>query len=144
MADKYIILQDSNMTKTKRFICVFPGYNPFKERKDTIESTVDGELDIQRGAIYKTFSYNFRVRIEEDDANYGDQADLEYFYDLNEPNGSPSDKITLTDHYGGQWIVVMTGNYDPQVQTVYLDGPYAWALIPVTLRVINHIEDSGS
>ena len=144
MANKWVTLSDSTASITKRFICIFPGYNPRKEKRETINTTIDGELDISRGGIYKTYSYVFRVRIDEPDSDYGDQEDLEYFYDLNNPNGSPSDKLTLTDHYGNTWLVAMVGTYDPQVQTVYLDGAYAFALIPVELRVIERIEESGS
>jgi len=144
MANKWITLTDSINSRTKRFICVFPGYFPRKERKDTIDTTLDGELDISRGGVYKTFSYALRVKLEETDNDYGTQADLEYFYDLNNPNGSPSDILTLTDHYGNIWEVAMVGTYSPQAQTIYLDGPYAFAIIPIELKVISAIEDSGS
>ena len=144
MANKWITLSDSDNSVTKKFICAFPGYYPRLERKDTINTTLDGELDISRGGIYRTHSYNLRVRIEETDDQYGTQADLEYFYNLNNPNGTPSDLLTLIDHYENMWLVAMVGNYNPQAQTIYLDGPYAYAMIPIELKVISALEDSGS
>ena len=144
MANKWITLCDSTFEVTKKFICIFPGYYPRMERKDTINTTLEGEYDISRGGVYKSFSYALRVRIEEDDDEYGNQNDLEYFYNLNNPNGSPSDILTLIDHYENAWEVAMVGAYNPNASTIYLDGPYAFAIIPIELRVISKIEDSGS
>ena len=114
------------------------------ERKDTINTTLEGEYDISRGGVYKVFTYALRVRIEEDEDDFGSQADLEYFYSLNNPNGSPSDILFLTDHYENMWEVAMVGVYNPNASTIYLNGPYAFAIIPIELRVISKIEDSGS
>jgi hypothetical protein len=144
---KWVTLSDSIAGKTRRFICVFPGYDPMYDPKETIDTSLEGALDVQRGGVYKVFQYVFRVRVDEVNPDYGSQADLEYFYLLKNPRGTPSDVLTLTDHYGNIWSVLLTGQYNPQAQTVYLDGPYAFALIPVTLRkttAMEPIEDSGS
>ena len=142
-ANKYISLEDSTASRNKKFVVVFPGYNPILDPHETIDTTLDGELDVQRGSVQEVINLTLRVAIEEDAEGFGDQDDLKYFYKLRNPKGSPSDKLTYINHYGQEYIVLMTGQYNPNIQTVYLDGPYAFALIPVTLRVVS-ITGEGS
>ena len=141
--NKYITLQDSTASRTKNYVVTFPGYNPILDPHETIDTTLDGELDVQRGSLQEVINLTLRVAIEEDDPDFGNQDDLKYFYKLRNPKGSPSDKITYTNHYGQQYIVVMTGQYNPNIQTVYLEGPYAFALIPVTLRVVSIVAEGS-
>jgi hypothetical protein len=55
------------------------------------------------------------------DIEYGTKADLEYFYSLNNPNGSPSNILTFQNHFGTQINVVMAGDFNAQLQGIQVD-----------------------
>lgn len=135
----YIVLRDSTSGSGNWFRVIQGGYSVQKRRQQTINLTVDGGYDISQGANYETHKYMIRVREEEpitSGSPYGTLADLETLWLLNNPNGSPSDKITMTDHFGVEHLVMFEGEFDREAVTTLLSGQQAWFFVPITLRLL--------
>jgi hypothetical protein len=129
MAEKYFVLSTSTGSLTKRFQILQSGYKNILEKTQTVDKTLDGNLDISMGGLYLRFEYLVRVREQEDRPDYGDIADLKTFFSLNNPNGTPSNVITMTTNFGEEYNVVMLGSYSEQYLGVMITGPYSWALV---------------
>ena len=135
----YIVISDSVPVRSKRFRVVQGGYKPALTKRQSINETVGGGMDVSQGSIYENHQYVIRLREQEEDSNYGTKSDLEYFYRLNNPNptsGSPGDLLTLTDHYGNTKYCYMVGDYIPDAVTTIIEGIYAWFMIPINLRIL--------
>lgn len=139
---KYIILQDSESTNIKRFKAT--GMSLPLERTDNIRITLGGKFDKAAGTIIYRFRYVLRVPEESLDPAYGTYDELKWFYELNNPGGTPSDQITLTDHYGDVHTVFFEGNMVPDPLTTQLDGPNAWMIVPISMLKIVQAGGSGS
>lgn len=122
-------------TLIKRFKVVEGGYKPFLEKAITESRTVEGERDIAQGGIYKT--YNFVIKVYETDPSgdqdWGTLEDIQQFYQYNNPNGTPSDVLTMIDHYGNSLYVSFAGQLPLEPATVMLEGINAVYFIPITL-----------
>jgi hypothetical protein len=132
---KYIRLLDSTGSGSA-FRVVQGGFKPIKEKTGEINKTAGGSFDHAVGDIYETFQYIIWVRDTEVDTGYGDRAELDRIYALNNPNGSPSNVITLEDHFNQQYDCYMAGQNIPEPLTTTISGQYAWFYIPITLYVI--------
>lgn len=133
--NKYITLTDSEgplYGLSKRFK-VISMKMPLM-RTDSIRHAVDGSIDKANGAIIAMFRYLIRVPMEEADVNYGDLEDLKTLYLLNNPNGTPSDLITLTDHFGDTHECYFVGDFDADNLTTVIDGENAHFIVPITLQ----------
>lgn len=139
---KYLILEDSEGYYTKRFKAIT--YKPSKRRTDSVEWTLGGKIDKAAGTIINTFEYTLRVPYDETDPDYGSYDDLIYFYELTDPNGTPNDVITLTDHYGIIHYVMFIGGMELSPLTTQLEGPNAWYIVPITLVELPASVGSGS
>jgi len=138
MSNQYIVIADSVPTKTKRFRVVQGGWKPTMNKRQTINETIDGDLDICLGSIYKTLQYVVRLGETENDTNYGTKAELEYFFSLNNPSpttGQPSNLLSITDHYGTSMTGYMVGQLTPEPMTTIISGEYAYFLIPIEIRI---------
>jgi hypothetical protein len=91
---------------------------------------------IMQLVISRTFQFIIFLRDTEDEEGYGDVVELERIYGLNNPNGTPSNVITLEDHFNNQFDCYMAGNFVPEPLTTTISGLYAWYYIPITLHVI--------
>ena len=125
----YFTLTNSNDSLEKRFKVIQSGYAPIAEKSQTIRKTLDGNLDVSVGAIYDRHEYVIKVTEAVADSDYGTLDDLETFYRYNNPNGVPSNIVTLTDHYGGIHDVVMSGTFSPQPLGVLLEGNEAYYVV---------------
>jgi hypothetical protein len=132
----YIVITDSTASKSKRFRVIQGGYKPTLDKRQTIEETVNGGLDIATGAIYGGAQYTFRLTETENDGNYGSKSDLEYFYQLNNPNGTPSNILTVTDHFGVNHSGVFDGSLSPEPVTTIIEGTEAWFIVSVQFRFL--------
>jgi hypothetical protein len=112
------------------------GYKPIKEKTGEINRTAGGSFDYAVGDIYRTFKYIIWLRDTEDEGDYGDVVELERIFGLNNPNGNPSNVITLEDHFNNQYSCYMVGDQVPEPLTTIISGLYAWYYIPITLHVI--------
>lgn len=143
--EKYFTLTTSDAQITKRFKVLHTGYRPSTMKMETINRTLNGIQDISRGAIYKMFDYIIKVREQEEDTDYGTLADLSYFFELNNPNGTPSDKLTMVDHYGNTTTCVFIRDFSPEPLGVMLEGLDAYFTVKTSFEILNVIElGSGS
>ena len=131
----YIILSDDAAQVSKRFRVI--KMNTPWERTDSFQITLGGNLDKAVGVILETFQYVFKVPAETDDMDYGEFADLRSLYFLNNPNGTPSDLLTLTDHYGTTHYVKFNESTAPEPLTTQLEGPNAWHYFNISLIKIS-------
>ena len=134
--EKYFILTNSNNTLSKRFRVLFEGYVPTIEKSQTIDKTLDGGLDVSMGGLYETHEYLVRVRYEETDSNYGTMDELKTFFSYNNPNGIPSNVLTLTTHFGVNYNVMMVGNFAEKLLGVMIDGIYSFYVVQCTFLFI--------
>lgn len=133
--EKYFILSDDIGT-SKKFGVLMNMYEPSLEKIQNIQTTLEGGLDSSMGGIYEAHIYTLRIRETEDRADYGDKADLEYFFRLNNPNGTPSNRLILTDHFGIEHHAYYIGNLVPQYAGIMIEGLNAWMLIKCVFKFI--------
>lgn len=142
--NKYIELKSSDGSYDFQFRVVEGGYRPIEEKKQSMDTTLDGDPDIAQGGIYTRHEYTLRVREEEaGGSSYGTLSDLHALWALCNPNATPSDRLELTDHFGVTSTVVMMGDYVPEPFTTVLEGQHAWYYLKVVLQKVLS-EGSGS
>ena len=144
MANPYITLTDSAEQISKKFVVIFSGYEPLLDKVQTVNTTINGGLDAAFGGVYETHTYTIKIRETEPRAGYGSKADLESLFRLNNPNGTPSTVITLTDHYGNYHEVLMVGQYLPTPLSIMIEGDQAWMIVKCTFRFIPVPTEQGS
>jgi hypothetical protein len=136
----YMILADSEGDVTKRFKAikmVLP-----KQRTDEFKVTAGGKIDKSAGVILNLFQYTLKVPAEASDPNYGTYEDLLSFFELNNPApgiGQPSDRLTLTDHYGNSHYVKFREDLVPEPVTTQLEGPNAIYYIDVDFVKVGEV-----
>ena len=130
-ATKYFTLTNSNATLSKKFRVLHSGYSPTLEKAQTVRKTLTGGFDISSGGVRERHDYMVRVSEADPEAasGYGSKADLETFFRYNNPNGTPSNRITLTDHFGDDFIVVMNGDFSPQIMGIMVEGNTSYYLV---------------
>ena len=134
--NKYITIRDSVSYKSKRFHVMFEGYLPSLDKSVDIKKAVNGGYDISVGATYEEHSFIIRCRGEDPNTDFGNIDDLEWFYRLSDPNpssGSPSNVLTMTDHFGLDHNVMMVGKFSRQSLTTIIEGQSSYFLAPVTM-----------
>ena len=122
----YIVLQNSDASLTKRFRVIFQGYKRIKSKPKDFDKTIGGKIDYAVGTVFQQWQFVIKVRETESEANFGDKDDLETFFDYNNPQGTPSNVITMTDHYGVNHNVLMLGDFSEQPLSVSIEGTTAW------------------
>lgn len=132
----YIILANSNNSLSKKFYVVVGGYEPGLIKKGTIEETLNGHIDYSVGSIVQMENLIIRVKHTSNEDGFGSVADLKTLFSLNNPNGTPSNVITYTDHWGVSHSVYMFGSFEQSLLTTTIDGVEAVSLIKITLRFI--------
>jgi hypothetical protein len=138
----YIELTNSNSSYSRRFKAT--QYAPVLERTDDIQRTLSGKADKVSGAVIALHQYILRVTAEVADSQYGTYSDLKYFFLLNTPLGSPSDVITLTDHYGVQHSCYFAGTLSPENVTTVLEGPNAIFFCKIQLMEIDAVPEDDT
>ena len=132
----YITLTNSDASLSKRFKVIESGYSVTIEKSQNVRKTISGSLDISTGGIYEIHSYTIKVYDEVSDVNYGTRHDLETFFRYNNPNGTPSNLITMIDHFGDSHTVVMDGNFTHEALGAVIEGTNAVFLVQCMFRVI--------
>lgn len=131
MARDYIWLKtsDNGVTKSKKFKVLTQDYDDGTlEKAEEINKTIGGGIDHSVGAVYKTWAPIIRVRHTETEADYGNVADLEYFFSLNNPNGIPSNDITFIDHHQSEYVIHLVGKLTKNLLSCEIEGTEAWYL----------------
>lgn len=118
---------DAGITLSKKFRVIAPDYDDGTiERSEDFNKTIGGGFDQSVGAIYKRWGMVIRVRHTEPLVDYGDMDDLVFFYSLNNPNGNPSNKLTLIDHHETEYQVYTSGNLTKSLMGCQIEGECAW------------------
>jgi hypothetical protein len=116
-------------------------------RKAQTENETIGGLDVAMGTVYEIHEYQIKVRAgryvftssgsyQEVPDDYGILDDLEVFYRYNNPNGTPSNIITMIDHYGNTKSILFVGEFPKTPVSTILDTSQAVYFLPVRFRVI--------
>lgn len=132
--NEYITLCSSGSEIDKKFYAILNGYTERHVRGQTVDINVEGAPLITNGGIYKAFDYILKLTHETLDPSFGNKDDLIALFDLNDPNGSPSDVITLVDHYGEFHHIKFTGDLEVNPLTVVIEGEDSYFYTPI--RVI--------
>lgn len=132
--NNYITLTNSNLSLSKKFRVVMGTLAVVSHRLQTRKRTLTGKSDNQVGASYEGWAGTLRIHTEGDLAGYGLLSDLQTFFSYNNPAGSPSNIITLTDHLGVLHQVEMIGDLPKENLTPYLDGPQAAYLVSIAME----------
>lgn len=128
---------DAGATLTKKFKVVAEGYDDGSlDKSQNVEKTIGGGIDASAGEIYKSWSPIIKVRETETESGFGDLADLETFYSYNNPGGTPSDRITLIDHHGDSYVVLLLGTFQKMYLGVKIEGEHAWVLVRVYMQEV--------
>lgn len=136
--EKYFTLEDSISYLSKRFKVIQEGYEPMLVRAETIQHTLDGLTDASRGPIYEIHRYLIRVPAAvAPGSEYGTLDDLEQFFRLNNPNGSPTDILTMTDHYGVAHHVLFTGEWAPKILSALVEGVDSSFIVQCVFQFLN-------
>ena len=133
---KYFILTNSTGTLSKKFRVILTSYNVMFEKSQNISKTLDGKLDVSMGGVYENHQYSIRVKHTEDEAGYGNLADLKTFFSLVDPNGSPSNVLKFTDHYGIDYLVYYVGNFSKSIMGVSIEGENAYFIVQAVFQFI--------
>jgi hypothetical protein len=130
---KYIWLTTSDQSLSKRFMVLQQDYDGGTESKqEEIIKTISGGIEHSIGAVSTQWRMIVRVRNWDDDTN-GNLSDLEHFFSLNNPNGTPSNLLTFVDHYGYEHKVIMLGNMKKNLVATVIEGPDALYLYRLEL-----------
>lgn len=135
---EYITLTTSGSEVSKKFYAILNGYTESHKKAQTIVNNVSGNPLITNGGVIKMFSYVLKLSHTMLEAGYGTKDELIYLYNLNDPNGIPSDVITLTDHYGVVHLVKFTNDLDLNPLTTIIEGEDSYFYTPIKLiEVVN-------
>lgn len=130
----FIWLMDSDNGTQKMFRVLQAGYDDGTlEKAEDLKRTIGGGLHHSMGAVYKSWNPIIRVRENETVTDYGDLADLEYFYGLNDPGGTPSNIISFVDHHQISHYVRMHGTFRKSIMGAMSEGVNAWFLVKLQL-----------
>lgn len=138
----YIELITSDGMVTKKFTVLFEDYAEEDDKAFTEERTIGGHIDLSLGAIYSAHYWTLKVPHTVDDNSWGTLEDLLYFYRLNDPAGTPSNVITLRDHYYDavenpvEQQIFFLGKLRRRSLSVIIDGTDSWFVTPVYFRVV--------
>jgi hypothetical protein len=132
--NRYMSLNNSAGTSEYKFRVVAEGYDDGTlNRSESLNRAIGGGIDHSLGQVYRTWSPMILVRFTETDSGYGNLSNLEYFYALNNPAGTPSNKLTFTNHHGTSYYVHMVGTMEKQCLGSRIEGTQAWFVYRLTL-----------
>lgn len=114
------------------------GWMPVKEKLAEIVPTVGGKLDSVWGGVFSSNQYILKVpeAVEVGQEAWGKKSDLDYFFSLNSPSGTPSNRLVLTDHYGATHNVWLVGKYAPEPLASIIEGTCAYFMIQIEAKTI--------
>jgi len=135
VANDYIVLQSSNSSISKKFRVLSKDYDDgTPEKSGTPKKTLGGGMSYSVGGIYYSWSPTIRVKHTESESGYGDLQDLIDLYELNNPNGTPSNVITFIDHHNVSHSVLMLGSLRKATLGSEIEGGEAHFIVRVTLQ----------
>lgn len=133
MVNEYITLSTSDNSISKKFYAIAMNYVEENARNQTVETNIEGNYLITNGGNHMAFSYLLKLSAEMEDTSFGTKADLRNLWLLNNPNGTPTDVITLIDHYGISHTVKFDKTLNLTPLTATIDGTDSFFHTPVRL-----------
>jgi hypothetical protein len=134
MSNAFVYLKDDATSGSgMRFRAVQQGFSRLLNKDQTLQKTVGGGVDLAGGGIYEFYDMVVRVRETEEDAAYASSAELERLFRLNNPRGSPSNKLWLYSHKGQWHRIYLLGDYKESLLSVMIEGTEAWFLIQLQM-----------
>lgn len=130
----YIVLANSNASLSKKFGVLQSGYEPRREKIGTHRVTVTGKIDNQVGPVIRQWVYTMRVYASNPPTGYGTLGDLKTLFDLNDPQATPSNVITLTDFDDTNHSVYMMDMLSEKPVTWAIAGDSARLEVTIVLR----------
>jgi hypothetical protein len=134
VANDYIILRSSDSSIDKKFKVLSDYDDGTPEKAGTAKRTLGGGVSYSVGGIYYSWNPTIRVRHTEPDPDYGDLQDLIDLYELNNPNGTPSNVITFIDHHNVSHSILMIGSLQKAVLGSAIEGSEAHLIVRVTMQ----------
>lgn len=125
----YITLKSSTGGIDKRFEAESMGRTA--KRVQTVSELTGGKLSIASGRARDHYAYVLMVPHTPTDLNYGSLDDLRQLWRLNNPNGSPSDVLTLVKYDGTELEVRALGDLPERPFSVIVEDEGAYYLIEV-------------
>lgn len=127
---------------TKRLRVLAGTLKPILLKNQNRKRTASGRSDNTEGAVIRSWSMTVKVQnvvtgTDADGSSYAVLADLETFYGYNNPNGSPTNRFTYTDHVGSAFTVELVGEMDEDVITPYFDGVNSWFYVAIVIEKIS-------
>lgn len=143
----YITLASSDGGINKRFMV--ESMDRAHKRAEVNEELSGGRLNIAKGRQHLHFNYTVFLPFTSTDTDYGSLSDLQRLWRLNNPNGRPSDVLTLTHVDGTQYEVRSLGDLEDRAFGVQVDGEGAYytvqiELVDVTRRRFDLSNPAGS
>ena len=132
----YITLANSDASLTKRFRVVATGYRPLVRKAGASRRTITGTLDHQVAPLDYRWEFEIKVYETESDANYGSLANLQTFFELNDPSpgSGPTNVITFTDfNDANSYSVYIVGDFAPKPFTGTIFGTAAVFRVVITM-----------
>lgn len=118
-----------------KFHVVLQGYKTGLVKRGEERETLGGVIDVAVGHIYWRATFVVFVAhtlsAGEIADNQGNYSDLENYFKLNNPLGTPSNLITLVDHLGTTHTGFLRGDHIPEPLTYNIEGEHALYYIPI-------------
>jgi len=133
MAD-YITLANSDASLSKRFVVLHFGYVPEMEKVGVRRLSVTGKVDNQVGPVLRRWNYAFLVHAASPPTGYGTLANLKTLFRLNDPWGTPSNVITLTDFDGMGYSVYITDLLAEKPVSYAISGTSARFVVEIRMQ----------
>jgi len=138
VAQAYITLAESTGTTVCNFRVIHEGYTDGElEKAGSVEPTIGGGVDVSMGAIRRKWEPIIKVygtNSTVDEAGFGTRQALEYFFSLNNPGGTPTNLITMTDHHGIGRGIFLIDTLQANLLTTFVEG--SGAVFHVKVRMI--------
>jgi hypothetical protein len=131
----YIVLSTSDASFVKRYWA--ENFSERWERSRTMEYLTSGRVSIGMGGKRRLYRYGLFVPQATDDGDYGTLDDLEDFFDLSDPNGTPTNTITLSKHDGEDVEVKIVNDFEVDPYAVLLSGNNAYYSVELELVEVN-------
>lgn len=112
MSNSYITLTDSE-SNAYRYSVTFQGYDPRLTKSGKVRTTITGKLEYQVGVTTREWQYRLRAPASATPPS-GTLANLKTLFALSDPNGTPTNVITLTDIDTTVYSVYLMGDLSPR------------------------------
>lgn len=128
---------DPGFWQGKKFKVVMGGYRAaLVQPLSSIVPTPAGWVDTSPGPIFYEAQFIIRtyhtIPVYEPEPHLGTLGDLETYYKLQNPNGTPTNIKVLVDHFGVEHTGFFREDFVPEPLTTTIEGAYAIFMVPIS------------